>query len=393
MKMPTWTKPAIFFAGPGLALALAAGCSDNNKLTPSAPTPSPDASSAQTTPCTAMPGQFPAANCDNSTNQCTGGGCAINEATCGSASTCLPMSDNTGKPTIDLRMRRLNVASPAALAANAIQLLIVDQGINLNKVCGESGDGSFNWLLRVDKAAGTLTTGGAPPSADPFGAGFCFAKTTSMQALSVAPVTVGVTFAGNTFTSAAIPKLNVPIFVNGDRTQLVVLPLSNATLKDVTLSADNNCVGAFNAQALDSTCHDQREVCSRWHTAGSLGGYITLEEADRVPIVTLGGKSLCTFLTGMTDASGQRCPRDATNKITFQGDFCSTTNTAGGCADSAWLAATFAASAVKIDDASSDPLCTGSSSSSDAGADASDAGAGDSGAATTDASSADATAE
>jgi hypothetical protein len=42
------------------------------------------------------------------------------------------------------------------------------------------------------------------------------------------------------------------------------------------------------------------------------------------------------------------CARDGNGNILFQGDFCSTTNQQGGCADAMQVAAGFAAQAVKI---------------------------------------------
>ena len=107
---------------------------------------------------------------------------------------------------------------------------------------------------------------------------------------------------------------------------------------------------------------------------------MTLEDADKVPLTVL-PETLCVLLSsatggGKSDAGG--CARDGQGNIIAKGDFCSTTNQAGGCADSFWLAATFAAAAVTINDGSNDPTCQGSGdagtdSGSDAGSDASDA--------------------
>jgi hypothetical protein len=69
------------------------------------------------------------------------------------------------------------------------------------------------------------------------------------------------------------------------------------------------------------------------------------------------------------DSTGH-CSKDASGKITAMGDYCSQSNSAGGCADSFWLAATIAASAAKINDGSHDPACNGSGViTTDAGAD------------------------
>jgi hypothetical protein len=323
--------------------------------------------------CTATPGTFPLANCDNATESgCTGGGCAI-AANCGSQTTCLPLADNSSKSVLDFRMRRLNVAAPDALAEAFVQNTVVTANIDLagtpaNPVCGDEGAGAFNWLLEVDKSGNTLKTGGAIP-ADPFNDGYCFYNhVTPTGNINVTPSTIPITFdsTGNTFASSPIPKLEVPIFLNGDKNSVIVLPLTNVIMKDVTLSDSNNCIGTFNIKSLDNTCAEiDDSQCSKWQTAGALGGFITLAEADNVNIDVL-NESLCVLVTKTTkDPNTSKCTPDALTK----GDYCSTTNSATGCTDSVWLAATFAAAAVKVNDGSSTPECQGGGGPVDAGSD------------------------
>ncbi len=360
MKLPIWLTMGLPLTVVTAAITMSA-CSSDKKIVQS----TDDSGTAAAGACAATAGTFPEPTCASDTNppSCpASNACMINEAQCGSKSTCMPLADNSSKQILDFRFRRLTVITPAALASGFIQNVVVDHGITLNaKQCGENGDGAFNWLIRIDKTTGMVTTGGAPPSTDPFGKGYCFAKTTaSGSGIVVEPVTAKVNLMGNTFSSDAVAKLNVPIFVNGDPNQLIILPLSNVSVSKVSFSADGNCIGGFNYAALDKDCVDSRSDCSRWHTDGALGGFITLEEADNVPIPQLGNKTLCVMLTNSTPGpDGFHCKRDAANKIAFQGDYCSTTKSAGGCADSYWLAATFAASAVKINDTSADPLCNG----------------------------------
>ena len=316
--------------------------------------------------CKATPGTFPAANCDSSQNVCTSTGCTI-DPSCGSTSTCLPLADNAGKSTIDLRIRKLFVIAPATLATTFMQTVVITKNIDLNaKKCGESGAGSFNWLLRVDRTAGTLETGGAPPSTDPFGTGYCFYNHTTPKGIAVAPAKGNITFTGDTFASDKIPKLNVPIFLNGDVANAIVLPLSEVVIKDTTLSDGDNCVGKFDIGALDSTCGEDPTTCVKWKTNASLGGFIPLEDADKVDVTDL-GRSLCVVLTGADGGappSGgvNRCPRDASGKLQLtdaqRGDYCSTSKQPGDCRDSFWLTATFAASAVKITDGAGVPECS-----------------------------------
>jgi hypothetical protein len=96
-----------------------------------------------------------------------------------------------------------------------------------------------------------------------------------------------------------------------------------------------------------------------------------------VPLADLGGESLCVLLTGSTaDQKTMKCQRTV-GKINYPGDYCSTSNTPGDCRDSFWLAATFAASAAKINDGANVPQCQGISG--DAGSDSGSDAAGDTG--------------
>lgn len=323
--------------------------------------------------CQAGAGELPAPNCDNSRKECEPiAGCTIDEAACGSASSCLPTADNTGKSVVDLRIRRLNVAAPAALAAPFIQKTIVTNGIDFDAPkCGEGGKGLFTWLLRVDRTTNSLTTGGAPPSSDPLGKGFCFAHFDAAGNV-VEPVTLPIQFEGDTFKTLEKKKLNVPIFLSTELSSVVVLPITDVTVQGVSLSTDGNCIGGFNKNALAANCSDNPDVCSKWNTAGSLGGYITLEEADNVFIKDL-NRTLCVVLSQGSPGPDLKCIRE-NGQIAFKGDYCSTTKQPGGCQDSTWMAATFAAAAVDIFDGANgggDGCAGGSVGSADAGTDSS----------------------
>jgi hypothetical protein len=317
--------------------------------------------------CAAAPGELPVPNCDSSENVCESrAGCVIDEARCGSKSTCLPIGDNKGKDVLDFRIRRLKIATPEALAGELIQKNVVTINIDLaEKSCGELGNGFFTWLLRVDKTNNTLVTGGAPPSADAIGQGFCFARF-DLGPTRVAPITSKIAFTDDTFRTLEPQKIKIPIFLNGQVDSVILLPITDVVLDGVTISDDGNCIGHLNETALDPLCFDD-SLCSKWQTSGSLGGFITLEEADDVKIRELNDKSLCSFLAGENDT----CARDASGKILFQGDFCSVDKKPGSCADSVWLAATFAASAAKIFDGQGTvAACSGVGTGLDAGADA-----------------------
>jgi hypothetical protein len=329
--------------------------------------------------CATETGAFPPPRCDDTPETCAAPAPACPTAPCNASSPCLALADNTGNGTDDLRLRKLNVAAPPTLANFFIQSTVIDEGTNLDSLCGEPGNGSFSWLLRIDTTRATLTTGGAPPTPDPVHTGYCFVEQ-NIDGFPVAPIVTPIARAEDgSWSSDIIPKLYVPIYVNGDTSNVVVLPLTHAQVVGLVLSTDGNCIGSYNPSGVTApssagVCLDQDpSSCQRWHTDGALGGFITLDEADDVNVQTL-GKSLCVILTG---GAGTTCARDANGNIVARGDFCATTDSPGGCQDSTWLAATFAASAALITNGATMPECNGSledGGSPDAGATASDAG-------------------
>lgn len=374
--MTRWTKiSALTLATAAVAAVSFAACNDE----PHKRTSREQALGGTGGACEAKPGEVPKPDCDNSSNTCTGapGACTIDEGKCGSKSTCLPLSDNAGKDVLDLRIRRLNIAAPPALSTDFIQNTVVTLNIDLaERNCGEQGKGLFTWLMRVDKKNNTILTGGSPPSRDVFNEGFCFARF-DLGANKVEPITSAISFTGDTFRSTDLRKVNIPIFIDSTGDNVILLPITDVRLEGVTLSENGNCIGRFRENALDDACFEDKSICPRWQTSGSLGGYITLEEADGVLIRDLNNKSLCALLGAETDV---KCAREG-GKIKYQGDYCSTTKTAGGCADSVWLAATFAASAAKIFDGNGTiPKCSGAKTETDAGADSgTDSGPSDAG--------------
>jgi len=137
----------------------------------------------------------------------------------------------------------------------------------------------------------------------------------------------------------------VPIYFDAARSSGSALPLSSVTMRGVNVSADHDCIGAFNRAALDKDCVDSFSDCSKWRTAASIGAFITLEDADAVVIKEL-NETVCVVLT--ETAPNAKCARDANGAIVARGDYCSSPAGPGGCKDSFWFAATFAASAVKL---------------------------------------------
>ena len=92
----------------------------------------------------------------------------------------------------------------------------------------------------------------------------------------------------------------------GDPGAPIVLPAPwGARFSDVTISADNNCIGDINqAWYASGACQDiALDTCPKWYTAGAFGGYITLQDAQNVEIVAI-GVSLCSVLVyGLTGSA------------------------------------------------------------------------------------------
>ncbi len=346
--------------------------------------------------CTNEAGAFPDAGCDPSdemNNGCQGGtdaGCVFSKK-CGNLATCEPFVTNPapGMGIDSFRMRLINVTAPSTLASPAIQSAVVSNAVDLpaspdagGAPCGENGTGLFNWIIQVDKANSKIITGGAPPSTDPFGLGYCFIRG-MVAGQPVAPITVPVTFKGNTFASQPLSgTLNVPIFLPPPlpKGSSIILPISAIELNQVTISEDGNCIGSVNnAGSIPSAsgiCDDPvtsgPTSCSRWHSAGVLGGYITLKQADAIPIVSLPGMdSLCVLLTGQSNgaATMAQCTPAA---LATGGDYCAgnPVGTAGHpCkgGDSVWMSAQFAASAVNVNAGAGVALCGNGVGATDGG--------------------------
>jgi hypothetical protein len=272
---------------------------------------------------------------------------------------CVGLVDNTGQTKFGLRMSELDITAPMVLAQPPISPLISGAVAPNNTACNESGNATFSWLLQFDTSAGTLKTGGARYVADPT-MGYAF-DMEMLAGKAIAPVTLMTKpDASGNFSVTMGQTLNVPIFLDTMGKSYVVLPLQQARIVMGTLSANHNCIGTFNAKNLDPTSSCSPDATHPlFLTGGKLDGYITLEDADQVPVSAL-SETLCVLLSpdptmyGVPGTGAQMgttvCKRDAMNKIAYQGSWCSTTNAAAtaSCGDAEQLAANFAASSVKI---------------------------------------------
>ena len=288
--------------------------------------------------------------------QPTGENCAPTDPACPALnvdSDCLSLVDNSGKDVFAMRLAQLSITKPEALTSQIIYNLVAD-GVNVNlPACNVGGTGTFNLITVFDRAAGTIKAGGAYPLADPTD-GYCFVDDPTHE---VSPVEVPTIYnADGTFESQPIPRVVMPIFLDMAATTAVYLPLSSARIEGARISADNNCIGRFNADGLDpyfSCAPDPLGGIEYYINDGSLTGYITLEDADAVSVDLL-KQSLCVVLSGDAATYGddgtplERCTRDGNGDIVLKGDWCAASNSAGGCQDSFRLQATIAASGAAL---------------------------------------------
>jgi hypothetical protein len=294
----------------------------------------------------------------------TAGECAPDVGCPTVPSDCVAFEDNAGKDTFALRITQLTIEKPAALTDPTVKNLLA-KGVTFNyqectAATGDplfTGDGTFSWILEFDKTNGTLRTGGAKPEPDP-NAGYCFVNE-KIGAFEVAPLSADAPIgADGSFAIAQVRDVVVPIYTDvNDPTKVILLPLRGVKIYDAVVSADNNCIGSFNAN-LDpnNLCLPDNET-PQFIDGARLDGYVTLEEADQVEVPELGGKSLCTLIAGpnFLDDTMKKCRRDGNGAIEFKGDWCAGAMEGdpgkaadASCADAVQLAGGFAASGAKV---------------------------------------------
>ncbi len=297
----------------------------------------------------------------------TAGSCKSESAECyvagpdGTGNECMAKADFSGATRTQLRMASHQVTSPTTLAAPFMQDAIITKKSSLYEPnCFLDGTGQFNLLLDIDRTAQTLTLAGGVPQAlvGPSSGGTCFAKFTDpTSGLEVEPVTGPLTIGADGAFSASLVTFVMPIYLEDsvDPAQAVLVPLHEVTVTG-TLAEHNNCIGRYAPERGDPgiLCQaNQGEFM--WEPSGRYEGYITVEEADDVFVFSL-NQSLCVVLAG--DTTLWKGPSPDLNCKTSQGfiengglpkgDWCSTTNSAGGCQDSWRLVIDYAAQAIEI---------------------------------------------
>jgi hypothetical protein len=292
-------------------------------------------------------------------------GCTPTDASCyiggptGPGAECMAKADFAGADVTSLRMSAHQVASPAALAAPFVQDAIITKRSTLNEpACNMNGSGTFNFLMQLDTAQKQVTIGGGVPQGlvGPATGGTCWVEFTDAQSqLSVKRETATYTEKADGSLEAAFDSFVMPIYLEENTTpdSYVLVPLHSITFT-AKLSADKDCVGRYAADRLSpgALCQPAQGEFA-WDTAGRYEGYITVEEADKVMVVTL-GETLCVVLTG-DPSKWKGTAKDCASSTGFsttgalpKGDWCSTTNSAGGCQDSWKLVIDFAAQAIDI---------------------------------------------
>ena len=296
------------------------------------------------------------------------GACAPTDPTCPTlavASDCQAVVDNSGKDKFALRMSQLSLEKPAALVEEFVYKLVAT-GVYWNlPQCNIVGDGTFSLITEFDKTTGKVRSGGALPVADPT-EGYCFDYD---AANNVSPVEVNATLGEDgSFETEPIPLVVVPIYQDLTAADAIYLPLREARIHSAKISADQNCIGSFNATGLEPgnlclTDYEPDPYVESYINGATLDGYITLEEADEVLVPQL-NQTLCVLLSGDSAEFGEgdkpiKCKRDG-GTIVFEGDWCSTDNAAGGCKDAVELRARLAAAAVELrDDCVEGPMGSG----------------------------------
>lgn len=266
-------------------------------------------------------------------------------ASCPMDNACMATVKQSG-PLLDHRIGRLRLWAPDAL----LSLTSIAFDPNINARCVNGGAESFNWLLQINRTAGTLKTGSAKPSAD--GAKFTFLNESysgtpaatfcpgfvgPTAPLDLRPVTVSFATIGAGIETPLLPSLNIAIYDSAGIG--IVLPLREARFRVASLT-DTTCFGSWNK----SYWCDGDSL--GWTTGGSVVAKITAEEADRVPIRSASCQSLCAILVNdATKTDGKTCKRGPDGKVPEIGTHC-----VGGtsCKNAFLFSATFGSYGIDI---------------------------------------------
>ncbi|MEP7121460.1 MAG: hypothetical protein ABJE95_11140 [Byssovorax sp.] len=274
----------------------------------------------------------------------TGGGeptypCTPTDPSCSVVkSDCLAVYDNTAKPAFAIRVAQLDFYQPVAFTGTLEQAaFLASIAMNLPK-CNLKGSGTFSWIVNIDKTTGKYLIGAAKPPKDPHD-GYSYVNETitlSGQSFPIAPVGGAVTLdADGTIHPDPIENILLPAYLDAQATNLILVPLHKVRVLETKVSADQNCVGSYNAAGLKTVngcLPDVNKGISSFVIGGKIDGFIDLEEADNIIITSFGlNRSLCVLLSNSAGTYGDggnpaKCKRDGVGKIKFNGDWCGATN-------------------------------------------------------------------
>ena len=151
-------------------------------------------------------------------------------------SRCIALDYVCGSPTYMLRIAQLTMTKPAALTVGIVSSIVASSVMmNLNQ-CNLAGNGTWSWLLQMDEAAGTLTTGRRPAGQPDPQSGYCMMNEVLQGALVVPATTSAPVQADGSFTAAPIPALMVPIFIDAGGSSAILLPMKQVRFANVKLS-------------------------------------------------------------------------------------------------------------------------------------------------------------
>jgi hypothetical protein len=272
----------------------------------------------------------------------------------GPGSECLAKADHSASPTTQLRISQHQVAKPATLAKPFMQDAIITKKSALSQpACNQFGLAQFNLLMQIDSTQKTLTLGGGVPQkliGDP-NDGTCWADFVDpTSGLAVKPVSAPYVETADGALQAAIADFVMPIYLDDTTSSAVLVPLHEMTVI-AKLSADKNCIGRYAHETLGENCTAAQDQFA-WENGGRYEGYITVEEADDVMVVSL-GQTLCVVLSG--DPAKWKGPENSCKSAPAfalqglpKGDWCKATNSEGGCQDAWYLSIEIAAAAIAI---------------------------------------------
>jgi hypothetical protein len=267
------------------------------------------------------------------------------DAPCNATNRCIAQTQNPANP-INLRLTHFKFWSPSNL-----DLIAVDRVNPQSSPKCVGGEQIINFMLQLDIQSRIMKVGNSEPPAD--GQTFKFSTRSyepgQWQAacgdsfrpprFDLSAVTTSFDLRFTNVNSARIARTYLVVWDQGTLPSIV--PVVEASIQNMTFSADRNCIGTY-----DPAYSCNKAGSQGWTTGGLLVGKIPLEEADLIPIVSGGCQSLCAIVVdpANVDPATSRCRRNGEGKI----DFGNTCVGGGTCKDAVWVNAGFSAHAVVI---------------------------------------------